>query len=250
MAYFEHYKTHFDPVAYLNKYCGLTTDYLFHTIVLKTLHEFYQQQSQSGLSVLDFGCGPTIYGIISLAQYSPKIVLAEYAEQNRVEIHKWLQGDSDAFDWTPTIRHVVMELEGKGESQVGERKQQLKDAIQSVVPCDITKDPIMSPEYMKEYDIVHCFLVLAAVSATKEEYVKYLLTLKSLIRPGGKLVLYAINKDEITERDKFTFGGHWFSDLCVSLEFVQDSLAKFDLHPAHPQKRRSLFARWFKKPIA
>ncbi len=34
------------------------------------------------------------------------------------------------------------------------------------------------------------------------------------------------------------------------LEFVQDSLAKFDLHPAHPQKRRSLFARWFKKPIA
>ena len=43
--------------------------------------------------MLDFGCADTIYGIISLAQYIPEIVLAEYVERNRAKLHKWLQGE-------------------------------------------------------------------------------------------------------------------------------------------------------------
>ena len=176
--------------------------------------------------MLDFGCGPTIHGMISLTQHSPEIVLAEYLEKNRLEIHKWIKGDKDAFDWTPTIRHVVVELEGKGELEVQERKQKLQHAIKSVVPCDITKDPALSPEYMKEYDIVHCFLYLEAVSRTKEEFVAYLLKLKTLIKPGGKFLLLTVNRKERPEQIGYQVGDDWFYDLCISKEFVQESLTK------------------------
>ena len=176
--------------------------------------------------MLDFGCGPTIHGIISLAQYSSEIVLADYSEQSRMEIHKWLKGDPDAFDWTPMIRHIVVELEGKGESEVEERKQQLQHAIKSVIPCDVTKNPVLSPEYMKEYDIVHCFLCLEAASRTKEEFVAYLLKLKSLIKPGGKILLLTSNREERPEPAGYPVGDHWFYDLCISVEFVQESLTK------------------------
>ena len=57
-----------------------------------------------------------------IAQYGPEIVLAEYSDSNRAELHKWLQWDSDAFDWTPLIKYVVMELEGQEKSKVEREK--------------------------------------------------------------------------------------------------------------------------------
>ena len=144
----EDYLTFFDPKSYQSQMKLHVVD------VLKPLHKFYNTyfKSTTGrVTVLDFGCGPTIHGMISLVQYSPEIVLAEYSEKNRMDIHKWMKGDRDAFDWTPMIRHVVVELEGKKESEVEERKQQLQRVVKSVVHCDITKDPVLSPEYVKEY---------------------------------------------------------------------------------------------------
>ena len=223
---YEDYKTSFDPKSYLTQFYN--SNYPLSTALLKPLCKFYQTVGHdAGLTVLDFGCGPTIHGIISLAQYSAsEIVLAEYLEKNRREIHKWIQEDNDAFDWTSIIRHVVVELEEKEESEVEERKQQLQHAIKSVIPCDVTKDPVLSPEYMKEYDIVHCFLCLEAASRTKEEFVAYLLKLKSLIKPGGKFLLLTVNREERPEPVGYKVGDHWFYDLCISVEFVQESLTK------------------------
>ena len=219
----EDFQTFFSPKTYL------TLLEFFSIDVLKPLHEFYTSyfKSTTGrVTVLDFGCGPTIHGMISLAQYSPEVVLADYSEKNRMDIHKWMKGDGDAFDWTPIIRHVVVELEGKEESEVEKRKQQLQRVVKSVVHCDITKDPVLSPEYVKEYDIVHCFVCLEGVSSNKEEYKENILKLEALIKPGGKLLLYTVNREEKPEPAAYSVGKHWFRNLRISEESVRSFLAE------------------------
>ena len=45
------------------------------------------------------------------------IVFAEYTERNRNILQMWLDNDPNATDITALFKHVVQDLEGKGEEE-------------------------------------------------------------------------------------------------------------------------------------
>ncbi len=65
----------------------------------------------SGNKVLDFGCGPTIKGVISASKWYNEIYLSDYTPKCREEVQKWLDRDSDAFNWQPYLAEYS-KLEG------------------------------------------------------------------------------------------------------------------------------------------
>ena len=231
----ESYHSMFNPKIYLQEYYtdvkdNHTKDNHVITCRMKPVYDFYKSLDATGLGseglkVLDLGCGPVIANVISAAEFASEIILAEYTELNRKEITKWLDKDLDAHDWTPFFTYIVTEVEGRSSEEIAVREEKLRSAIKAVVPCDLTKDPIVSSEYMQEYDVVQAFLSLEPASSSKEEYLSILKRIRLLVKPGGTFILYSVQRsEELPGPGVFEFGGFQFSDLRVSKEFVKSSL--------------------------
>ncbi len=223
----EKYHTLFRPKVFLAQ-CYQFNDQK-QRIHMKHLYDFYKSYSESHpqadkLKMLDLGCGPVIAYAISAAEYASEIVMAEYTELNRQEITKWINKDPDAHDWSPYLDHVIKEVEGKGNDEISIREDKLRK-VMKVVPCDVTKDPMLSPEYVKEYDVVHASVVLEPACSTKDKYLLALKRIWLLLKPGGAFMLYSVlRKYEKLENTVFEIGGTKTFDLRVSEEFIESSL--------------------------
>ena len=233
----EGFHAHFNPKDYLKKnYTDVESTPLF-SLIQRPIYDFYKSygatnSATDGLKVLDIGCGPVIAHVISAAEYASEIVLSEYTELNRKELTKWLDNDPDAHDWTPYLRYVVTEVEGKSKEEINGREKKMKSAIKAVVPCDLKKDPVMSAEYMKEYDVVQAILCLAGASSSKQEYLLMLKRIWSLIKPGGTFVFYAAySAQDLPGRGVYHVGNVPVSFLHVSFEFVNSSLLSAGFDP-------------------
>ena len=90
-----------DMHVLLNKQWGFLSCYIF--VISGNL---------KGKRLIDIGCGPTIYGIISASKCFEEIVMSDIADGNRREIEKWLRNEEGCFNWRPIIQFVC-ELEGR-----------------------------------------------------------------------------------------------------------------------------------------
>ena len=129
------------------------------------------------------------------------------------------------MDWTPYIKYVVQILEGsEGEHEIVQREESLRKAIKAVIPCDISKDPLIAEGFAGPcYDIVMSILCLESACETKDDYKAAIGKLTSLIKPGGYLLLYCSLKT-MEHRGHYHVGKNKFTFLGVSLEFVLKSL--------------------------
>ena len=212
------YETAFDPWAYYCQYYKEVTE--GHRQPLSLLHELYKSYGSppASLKVLDFGAGPIPIYEISASLYASEIVFSEYVESNRKALQMWLDRDPNAQDWSPFFEYVVQELEGKGKEDAAIRQEEMRRLVKAVVPCDITKDPPIEPTYQGPYDIIYSSLCLECACDTLGEYAGAVSKLSKLIKPGGKLVLNAVEG-----HGKFSFyvvGGEKF----VSLSLTEEAL--------------------------
>ena len=148
----ESYHSMFNPNSYLQMHYADVKDNPIMSSPMKPVYDFYKSLDATGLGteglkILDLGCGPVIANVISAAEFASEIILAEYTELNRKEITKWLDKDLNAHDWTPFFTYIVTEVEGRNIEEIAVREGKLRSAIKAVVPCDLTKDPIVSSEY-------------------------------------------------------------------------------------------------------
>ncbi len=56
---------------------------------------------------MDFGCGPTIWAVLSSSAQCKDITLAEFAPQLRKEVETWIDKNRTAFDWKPMMEFVA-----------------------------------------------------------------------------------------------------------------------------------------------
>ena len=181
----------FDPLKYAKQEYA-TVD-AFHRHSLQLLHEFYESYgSPAGLKVLEFGTGPIIIYEISTALYASEIVLSEYTEKNRRALKKWLDGDPDALKWSPFFEYVVQELEGKSKKEVALREEKLRQVVKAVIPCDIHSDTPVESAYHGPYDVVITCQCLECACNSIEEFSRAVSKLATLVKPGGKLVIVAL----------------------------------------------------------
>ena len=224
----EDYHQKFDPQVYLQRYADINGPDQIRLFALKHLHEFYQsyRSTEAKLKILDIGTGPVIAYTISAAPYASEIVLSEYTDSNRKELLQWLQSDPKAHDWTPFLQHVVVDLEGKSEEEVPVRAELMRKVIKAIVPCDVNHDPPIPMQYVDQYDVVTEFLCLVSACATRDDYVASLVRLCALLKPGGRIVLYTVERKEqhSSTPGSYPVGSRRFFDLHLSREFINKSL--------------------------
>ena len=199
----EQYHKGFDTQIYLKTRYSSTSN-IFITSPLPYVYHTYKTLGAANkcLKILDVGAGPSISNVISAAPYASEIVLAEYTENNRRALQQWLDRDPEAFDWTTFIKHVVVNVEGGEEKDIAVREDKIRSSIKAVVPCDITKDPLLPQEYMGQYDVVQSMLCIDAAVQTKDEYTMVFKRLSQFLKPNGKLIVYRALLKELTVQNQ------------------------------------------------
>ena len=169
---------------------------------LKPFHNFWSNfeasslKDSTGIRCLEFGGGPCIGNLISASPKVDHIVFSEYVESNRKAVESWIAGSREAYDWSPWIEFVVRDLEGDNNAQaVLERTQDIKRKVKSVVPCDVTKDPIVnleSAEIGKAFDVVSTSLCIEAGVSSEQEYKRTVTKLCKFLKPNGYLCMFGV----------------------------------------------------------
>ena len=218
----EDFHDKFDPTDYYEMYNQGFSSYCrgLPQFFLRHFHAAFSSLPSTGISVLDFGSGPSVLGAISAAPRAREIVLSDFTEKNRVEAKKWLQNEPSAFDWSAYFRYVIQDLEGKGggELAIREREEMIRKTIKAVVPCNINKDPPLQGEYCREYDVVICSLVLECATQTREEYEAGMRRLGKLVAPGGLLLFVGVERSR--DVGFYMVGERKFQSIGISSDFA------------------------------
>ena len=212
----------FDPALYLKEMYGdgHCNDRVYHG--LRCYHDAFQSLPP-GLSILDYGSGPSILTTISSATKASEIVLSDYAEGSRSILHQWWVRDPDAFDWSSFFSYVVKDLEKKTDSEVIKRQELVRKLIKVVVPCDLNQDPPIEGGYDQQYDVIIANLCISTASQTQADYHRGVAKLGNLVKPGGTLIIY--DAERRGKGEGYYYAGRAkYRNVCVSNEFVSESM--------------------------
>ena len=228
MLFGKDYHTRFDPLAYAKRYFEEINVQNRARHFLCCSYDVFQSLPAC-LSILDYGSGPSIVTAISAAAKASEIILSDYTEGNRASIREWLDNTTSAIDWSVYFRYVVVELEGKTESEIASRKEQVRKLTKAVVPCNITQDPPIESGYHRQYDVVVTNLVVTAASHSQKDFLNNLKKLIKMVKPGGTIMIYDAERSD-TEGGFYVVGGTKFSYRSVTSDFVSEALksAGFD----------------------
>ena len=178
------YQDKFDPYTFLRQYASLRNS----QHMLRCFHGAFQNLP-SNITVLDYGSGPSLRGIVSAAVKASEITLSDYSVANRRALGDWLENKCDAFDWNPHFSYVVRELEGmQGDDEVAKRQQEVRKIVKAVVECDLKKDPPIEAAYNKLYDVVVSTYVVETIAKSYDEYCSLVSRMTRLVKPPWKPV--------------------------------------------------------------
>ena len=214
----------FEVQAYLKR-CYSDATHPNALFCLPHLYNLYQSlgKTNCSLKILDVGAGPSIVYAIIAAPYASEIVLSDYVEGNRKAIQQWVDKDPQAHDWTPYLKHIVVDIEGGEEKDIPPREEKLHSSIK-VTSCDVARDPVLPTEYMRQYDMVLSMLCLECACSTRDDYVPMLRRLSQLLKPNGTLVLFHTERIDSQQPVRYCIGGKWFKYIRLWPDFITESL--------------------------
>ena len=247
------YHTYFDTKLYLDLfYTNFKGDENEDGSLLpfiKAFHEFwssFKPPSETDVRYLEFGGGPSIMNLVFACPKVDHIVFAEYTEANRQAVKSWAAGDPDAHDWTPLIEMVVLEFEQLGRSKadagnnetsaesslvltdkeklerVVNRAEEVKRKIKCIVPCDVTKAPIVqleSDDIAKSFDVVTTSLCLETCVSSETHYKNTVAELCKMLKPNGYLFM-----NGVLEQTFYFIGEEKFHTFPLTEKMIKEAM--------------------------
>ncbi|XP_053310934.1 indolethylamine N-methyltransferase-like [Spea bombifrons] len=186
-------------------------------IPMKYLYKEFSSGRIKGDSLIEFGYGPCIHHLLAICEFVKEITLLEFNDVTISELEKWLNNHEESFDWSHASK-LMIDLEGKSGGWQ-EKEELLRGKIKQILKCDITKDNITDPVVLPKADVIISMWGLDILSTTKDEYVKNLRKIASLLKPGGRMIL--VSDINVTF---YMAGGHKYGILTYDEEFLKTTL--------------------------
>jgi len=144
-------------------------------------------------TLLEYGGGPTIYQLISLAGKVSEIDFTDYLESNLTQVKNWVKVKKSAHNWRPFVRVALYYEYGSmpTTNAVSARERKVRSLLKSFGRVDAFK-----PEHDKtahqKYDIVSTNFVAESISSNKTEWRCGLRSIVNYVDDNGWLVMTAI----------------------------------------------------------
>ncbi|XP_063291718.1 indolethylamine N-methyltransferase-like [Pelobates fuscus] len=186
-----YHKDHVDPKNLYDTYVCATADkkHMDELLLfpLKVISSVVKSGCLRGNTLIDISIGSLIFHLLPLCKYFKDITILEFNEHCLKELKKWLNKEEDALDWSHAAKFAA-ELEGNSEKWV-EKEDDLRRCIKGILPCDFTKENPTDPVVLPKADCVINLYVLGGVSKDLDSYRHNLMTISSMLKLGGHLLL-------------------------------------------------------------
>ncbi|XP_041362559.1 indolethylamine N-methyltransferase-like [Gigantopelta aegis] len=223
-----HGNDYYDKFAvdiYLKDFWGpLDDQYIF---LISNTYTFLNDKRVTGHRLLDFGCGPSLCGVITTPERFTDIVMADLSPSNLDNISRWMDGEKINFNWDHIFKFTAELAGAKDVSEWTERKiGHLKRSVKKLVTCDVTKELPLGPDYVEAFDVVFTSFCFGSAAKSVAEYKQFPKNVSSLLPSGGYLIMRgALNQTAYTVDNKR------FHHLKLSMSDVIDALcnAQFEV---------------------
>jgi len=177
------YALEFDPREYLNEYYLVEPEIEDKFVVgfmVKALRKM-----RPDLLTLEFGGGPTLFAVATLAPQAREIHFCDYIPASLVEVRHWLDNRPDAFDWDPYIR-LTLEIERQPTTPeaVTERSAEMRRKVTRLTRCDALSETPLGPCEL-QYDLVVAQAVTDTAASSVSEWMQIMRNIGTLVAPGG-----------------------------------------------------------------
>uniref|UniRef100_A0A2R5LHD1 Putative nicotinamide n-methyltransferase n=1 Tax=Ornithodoros turicata TaxID=34597 RepID=A0A2R5LHD1_9ACAR len=181
------YKQNFDAKAYRDV---SVNDFInVYHFFIRQLHDIFETDVR-GSTILDIGCGPTVYTALVASRTFDNIVLSDFLSRNREQVEKWVKNDATALDWSPIIEYVArVECFNNLKKGSEEIAQRTRKTISRIIPCDITTPDIVPETHRAVFDAVVSSLCLESAIPDDIACCSAIADIAKLICPGGHVVL-------------------------------------------------------------
>jgi hypothetical protein len=145
------------------------------------------------LTLLEFGGGPTLYQLMSAAAKVKEIHFSDYLESNLVEVRKWVNRDSNAFNWN-NVTATALQAEGitPTPDAINAREETLREKLTKFLPCNAFQEYPLGGDAVVQYDIVNTHFVAESITDSRNERKQIFAKICSYVKSGGKLVMAAM----------------------------------------------------------
>jgi hypothetical protein len=210
--------TEWKPEDYLNEYYSeVMPDERF---AMEFLVESLAKTEPVSVAV-EFGCGPTVHHMLPMATKATEIHMAEYLENNRQEVEKWLAKAPNSHNWHDfTLETLRLEgIENPTPEQIEERETLARQRVKCVLPGDAFDADPLGPEKRGFYPLVASHYCAEGATTNKDEWHGCMRNIASLVAPGGVFILSACGAAAF-----YCVGGRNFPCAGVTAQDVLQSL--------------------------
>jgi NNMT/PNMT/TEMT family len=216
----------FTPSAYLDEY--------YHSVFSENDHllRFFAQAARlvpEGASILEYGGGPTVYQLISLAPRARSIHFTDYLRSNLDEVGRWLGGHAQAHDWRPFIRQALLH-EGcrkAGLDEICTREALIRDRVRSCGRVDAL-DPCFDEARGQVFDVVSSSFVAESIAGSQAEWKTALQSICARVAPDGLLIMAAIRNAPY-----WVSGGRRYRSFPIDRDMLIDGIAELGFAPIY-----------------
>jgi hypothetical protein len=208
---------HFDPADYLAEYYSAIGDE--NDALLQFLAGAYEGMPAGG-SLLEVGGGPTVYQLVSAAGRAGSITFADPVDANLRAVASWVDGCPGAFDWSAFVRRALHHegIDRPSDAQVWDRQARLRAELTHLRSCDVFR-PLLAPGEAP-FDAVGSHFVTESITADRAMWRRGLGNLVGALRPGGLLVLSALEHAQSWRAGDRCYPAVWLTvaDVVEALE--------------------------------
>lgn len=199
--------TVFDPRAYLDQYYGDVG------AENQSLIRFMTQSCAAGSSdiAIEIGGGPTVYTILSLCNKVSELHFCDYLESNLEEVRKWLNRDSEAFDWTAFTREILRceGITACSAEEVFAREEAARKCVTKVFRVDAGRPHALDGSEGRYRTVVSNFCAESCTDS-RATWGSVLRNIAAYVAPGGQLMTAALKG-----ATSYSVGGRQFPALNI-----------------------------------
>lgn len=182
------YALEFDPREYLEEYYLVEPeieDRFVMEFMVKALRKM-----PADLLTLEFGGGPTLFAVATLAPRSREIHFCDYVAASLDEVRHWLAGGPDVFDWSAYIR-LSLKLEGQPITlaAVADRQAEMRRKVTRLSRCDALSATPLGQCDWPPYDLVVAQAVTDTAARNLPEWRQIIHNIGTLVAPAGWLLI-------------------------------------------------------------
>ncbi|XP_063797906.1 nicotinamide N-methyltransferase-like [Pseudophryne corroboree] len=155
---------------------------------MECLHRAFSEGHIKGDLLIDISYGSFIHHLYTPSGYFKQIIVLKCSEQCIMELNKWINTRTGAFDWSHIMPYIKCTEGNSDQSQ--DKDMTLKMAITKIMKCDIDNENLTDPEVLPPADCVISVAFLEFISKDQDDYINNFRKFVKLLKPEGYLILF------------------------------------------------------------